>query len=121
MYELSILAHFSAAHRLREYQGDCERLHGHNWKVRVAVQSEALDDLGMVMDFRDIKKTVHRVLDEFDHAFLNELKRFETVNPTTENLARIVAEEVAAQLPEGVTLASVTAWESEGCSATYRP
>lgn len=121
MYELSITTHFAAAHRLREYHGDCENLHGHNWKVRVTAKSETLDDLGMAMDFRDLKRIVNGVLDPFDHAFLNDLDAFEAVNPTTENIARIVAEGVAAQLPEGVELESVTAWESENCSATYRP
>jgi len=121
MYELNIDTEFAAAHRLREYEGDCENLHGHNWKVRVALQAETLNPLGMVVDFREIKSILSSILDEFDHAFLNELERFEKVNPTTENIARTIADEVAARLPEGIRVAAVTAWESPRCSATYRP
>ena len=121
MYELTINTHFAAAHRLREYNGDCENLHGHNWEVRLVVQSDRLGKLGMVMDFRDLKGILKDVVEEFDHAYLNDLERFAEVNPTTENLARIICEEVGCRLPLGVELSSVTAWESRGCSATYRP
>ena len=121
MYELSIEARFSAAHRLRDYEGDCEKLHGHNWLLRVTVESGQLNRLGMVMDFRDLKARVRDILKEFDHAYLNDLERFGRENPTTENLARFVCEEVARRLPEGVRLKDVTAWETPGCGATYRP
>jgi len=121
MYEISLDADFAAAHCLRGYQGDCERLHGHNWRVRVTVEGARLDGLGMVMDFRDLKAALSGVLKEFDHVFLNDLERFREVNPTTENLARIIAEEIAARLPDGVRVAAVTAWESPRCRATYRP
>jgi len=121
MYEISVETEFSAAHRLREYDGDCENLHGHNWKVRVTLQADALNRLGMLMDFREIKSLVADVLDEYDHAFLNDLERFQKVNPTTENIARCVAEEMGGRLPEGIRVAAVTAWESARSSATYRP
>jgi len=121
MYELAIETHFAAAHCLRGYQGECERLHGHNWRIRVVVASDRLDDLGMVMDFKAIKRILDEVIGAFDHRHLNELACFREQNPTTENVARIIAEETAARLPEGVHIQAVSAWESEGCSATYRP
>ena len=121
MYEISIETEFAAAHRLRGYDGDCENLHGHNWRIRLALEGEALGRLGMLVDFREVKAVLSEVLDDFDHAFLNDLERFREVNPTTENIARTVAEEVMTRLPEGVRVAAVTAWESPRCSATYRP
>ena len=119
MFELSIHRDFAAAHNLRGYAGNCERLHGHNWKVEIVIRSEALDSLGMVIDFREVKKVADAVLEEFDHHYLNELARFQKRNPTTENIASVIFSEIAQKLPRGVSLAKVTVWESEGCSATY--
>ncbi len=119
IYELVIETDFAAAHRLREYDGDCERLHGHNWKVDIVVRAHRLNSLGMVMDFRDVKRLIREITDEFDHHFLNDLPAFESVNPTTENIARSVYEALAAKLPDGVTVAKVTAWESDHCGASY--
>jgi len=119
VYELVVEAGFAAAHRLREYDGNCERLHGHNWKVDVVLRGNALDKLGMVMDFRDAKRMIGEVLNTFDHRCLNDLEPFQTVNPTTENIARFIYHALAAKLPEGITVAKVTAWESEHCGATY--
>lgn len=110
---------FAAAHRLREYEGNCERLHGHNWKVAVVLRGEALDGLGMVIDFREAKRLVGAVLAEFDHTCLNDLEAFQDQNPTTENIARTCYEALAAQLPDGVSVAKVTAWESEHCGVSY--
>lgn len=121
MYEINLDADFAAAHRLRGYEGDCERLHGHNWRVRVTLESADLGPLGMVVDFREVKAVLADVLGEFDHAFLNDLDRFQTVNPTTENIARAICEDIAPRMPSGVRVAAVTAWESARYSATYRP
>lgn len=121
MYELTVESEFSAAHRLREYQGACEKLHGHNWRVKLIVQGERLNSLGMLMDFRDIKRILRGATDRFDHVFLNDLPEFQTQNPTTENAARIIAEEVGRQVPAGVRVRQVTVWESPRASATYIP
>lgn len=118
-YELLISADFAAAHRLREYDGNCERLHGHNWKVDVALRAEALDDLGMALDFREAKRLIGEVLDQFDHQYLNDVGAFRELNPTTENIARTVYQMLAAKLPDGVTVARVTAWESDNCGVSY--
>jgi len=119
MYELVFETDFAAAHFLREYRGKCERIHGHNWKVAVALRSPELDETGMVIDFHDAREIVSQVLGRLDHSFLNELEEFAEVNPTTENLARIIYREVAARLDGGVEVARVTCWESQGCSASY--
>ncbi len=110
---------FAAAHRLREYDGNCERLHGHNWKVEVALRGGELGRLGMLMDFREAKRLLAETLDPLDHRCLNDLAAFQSANPTTENIARMLYEALAARLPDGMAVARVTAWESDGCGATY--
>jgi len=118
-FELFVQTEFAAAHRLREYDGNCEHLHGHNWKVDVVLRANQLDALGMALDFRDAKRLIHEVLDGFDHEYLNELPPFREVNPTTENIARFIYHALEAKLPEGTAVAKVTAWESEKCGASY--
>jgi len=119
VYELVVHAGFAAAHRLREYHGDCENLHGHNWKLEVVLAAENLDKLGMVCDFRVIKRHLASVVKQLDHKYLNELEEFGERNPTTENVAAFVCRELVKLLPEPVRVARVTAWESDGCGATF--
>lgn len=119
MFELLIETDFSAAHNLREYKGQCERLHGHNWKVQVILKSEKLDKLGMVVDFREAKKIMGEIIDKFDHAYLNDLEDFKMLNPTTENLSKILYEKLKSTLPSGVKVERVTTWESDHCGAVY--
>jgi 6-pyruvoyltetrahydropterin/6-carboxytetrahydropterin synthase len=123
MYELKIITNFSAAHQLKEFKGPCEELHGHNWKIEVYVTSETLDSTGIAIDFRILKNHVKTVVDTLDHKFLNDLEPFTHQNPSSENVARYVAEEVT-RLLEGsevseVKVSRVTAWESENACATY--
>ncbi|NQT18635.1 MAG: 6-carboxytetrahydropterin synthase QueD [Planctomycetes bacterium] len=119
MYELLFKSHFAAAHNLRGYQGDCERLHGHNWRVDVALTADRLDRMGMVVDFREVKALVDGLLKELDHHYLNELPAFEETNPTTENVAEWIFKHMATHLPDGVKVHKVTAWESDNCGASY--
>ena len=118
-YELHIRTGFAAAHRLREYDGNCERLHGHNWQVDVILTAQALGPLGMALDFRDAKRRVAQVLDGFDHCYLNDLEPFRDQNPTTEHLARILYEALTETMPDGIAVAKVTAWESPDCGASF--
>jgi len=113
---------FSAAHSLREYGGNCENLHGHNWIVELVCQSETLDDIGMILDFRVLKKALSDVLDKLDHSFLNDLEPFKSANPSSENIARYIWNEVISRLPheKPVSLASVKVWENEDSWAEYR-
>jgi len=121
MYELRVQSHFSAAHALRQYAGDCERLHGHNWTVEVRLAAGELDRRGLAMDFREVKALLGEVLETLDHRFLNEVEPFRVDNPSTERIARYIYDALAPRLPAGVTLAEVTAWETPGCGASYRP
>jgi 6-pyruvoyltetrahydropterin/6-carboxytetrahydropterin synthase len=120
-YELLIQDWFSAAHNLRGYEGKCEKLHGHNWRVDVRLEGDRLDNQGMVLDFKEGKRILSEALEPFDHAYLNEVPPFDGLNPSSENLARVIAEAVAKRLPEGVRVAGVTTWESDRCAARYTP
>ncbi len=119
MYELVVQKTFAGAHNLRDYDGECEKLHGHNWKVEVTLRSEKLNELGMVMDFKDIKKTLKETLSRFDHSYLNELKEFNQENPTTENVSRIIYNDLSEKLPPEIFITRVKTWESENCAAAY--
>ena len=120
MYEATIETHFSSAHRLRQYNGECERLHGHNWNVSVTIASEKLNDLGMVIDFKELKGKTNRFMDRFDHQYLNEVSPFTELNPTTENIARYIFDELSKTINTGsIKVSKVTVWESPTCCASY--
>ncbi|MEE8573889.1 MAG: 6-carboxytetrahydropterin synthase QueD [Thermodesulfobacteriota bacterium] len=121
MYEITIETGFSAAHNLREYEGACERLHGHNWKVAVHVSSDSLDSLGMVVDFRVLRKEAAKVMERFDHRYLNEVPPFDTINPSAENIAKYVFDELSGVLNDGnVRVSLIRVWESAHAAAAYR-
>lgn len=119
MYTLRVTSQFAAAHQLRHYEGKCENLHGHNWRVDVDVASPTLDTIGMAMDFKTLKALIDEALDRFDHRLLNETPPFDRLNPTTENMARHLFETLGQRLPEPVKVVAVTCWESDRCGATY--
>ena len=121
MYKVTITDYFSGAHNLREYKGKCENLHGHNWKVEVTVTSKKLDNIGMVMDFKDLKKIVSNILSVLDHHYLNEISYFKQVNPTSENIAKFVYSQVQGKLtPKQLKVDTVRIWETAGSAAAYR-
>ena len=124
MYELDITREFSAAHMLKGYNGLCSNLHGHNWTVQVFVQAVTLDEIGIAADFTVIKRELTALLAQFDHKYLNELPEFKDINPTSENIARIIFEKLApavAKVGPGVTLDRIRVCESPTSGATYRP
>ncbi len=116
MYSIKVEADFSSAHNLRGYKGQCEDLHGHNWRVQVRLDSFMLDKIGMVEDFRIVKNELNRVLDKLDHKYLNKIPYFKKVNPTSEGISKYIYDCLKRKLPG---LSSVTVWESENCCATY--
>jgi len=120
-YELVVKAEFGAAHNLRRYKGRCERLHGHNWKLDVCLTGRRLDRDGLLLDFVQAKAIIKKVLDQYDHYYLNDRPPFDKLNPTSENIARVIAELVQKALPRRVRVSRVTAWESDRCGATYTP
>ncbi|MBP7836240.1 MAG: 6-carboxytetrahydropterin synthase QueD [Candidatus Omnitrophica bacterium] len=116
MYKIKIEGDFSSAHNLRGYKGKCEELHGHNWRVEVAVAGSKLDKIGMVMDFKCLKEKLHAILERLDHKYLNNIAYFKKVNPTSENIAKYIYDNLKNRIP---SLYSVTVWESDKASATY--
>lgn len=120
MYELKIEDSFAAAHNLRGYKGQCEELHGHNWKVEVVVRADRLDATGLAIDFQELKRATDDVLKGLDHTYLNDLPAFRENNPSSENIARYIFEELARHIErEGLWMHRVTAWESERACASY--
>lgn len=119
-YKMKIVTDFAAAHVLRGYPGPCSRLHGHNWKVEVEVVASKLDEIGMGMDFKDIKTETKQVIDAMDHRHLNELPPFTEVNPTAENIAAFIYTSLASKInDERVNVRAVTIWETERACVTY--
>ena len=119
MYELTINTNFAAAHNLRHYKGSCERLHGHNYEVEIAITSKSTDKLGMVIDFKKVKTILKKTLSEFDHHYLNELKWFKKENPSAEKIAETLYNLLAKRFGKGITLSYVKVWESADCAAKY--
>jgi 6-pyruvoyltetrahydropterin/6-carboxytetrahydropterin synthase len=120
MFVLKIVTDFASAHSLRDYPGDCARLHGHNWQVEVSVCSEVLDDSGIAIDFREIKKQTKLVVKRLDHQYLNEIKPFDVLNPTAENIAKYFFDEIALLIPnKDVKVKEVMIWETPRSAVTY--
>jgi len=120
MFVLKIVTDFASAHSLRDYPGDCARLHGHNWQVEVSVCSQVLDDSGIVIDFREIKKQTKLVVKRLDHQYLNEIKPFDVLNPTAENIAKYFFEEIDILINnQDVKVKEVTIWETPRSAVTY--
>jgi 6-pyruvoyltetrahydropterin/6-carboxytetrahydropterin synthase len=120
MFVLKIVTDFASAHSLRNYPGDCSRLHGHNWGVEVMVFSNKLDETGIAIDFREIKKQTKVVAKRLDHQYLNEIKPFDALNPTAENIAKYFFDEVGLLINnQDVKVKEVTIWETPRASVTY--
>ncbi len=120
MFDIFIETHFAGAHHLREYPGNCEKPHGHNWKVKVTVRAMQLDTLGMGIDFKVLKKTVNAVVDELDHRDLNEHPAFISQNPSSENISVYLFDQLKPSLNhERYQLHSVTVYETETSGLTY--
>jgi 6-pyruvoyltetrahydropterin/6-carboxytetrahydropterin synthase len=123
MFEVTIEETFAAGHALRNYRGKCENVHGHNYRCQVTVEGAELDSIGLLVDFVELKTTVHAVLDRLDHQWLNDFPPFNVLNPSAENMARYIYEQVVEGLKphEGVRVAAVKLWETDTASAVYRP
>jgi 6-pyruvoyltetrahydropterin/6-carboxytetrahydropterin synthase len=124
VYEVSKDFLFSAAHQIRFHGGKCERLHGHNWRIRVHVQASQLNKIGMVVDFADLQKAVAEIGVRFDHQNVNEIPPFDQLNTTAELIAKFFHDEMTARLAATeagrVTVARVDVWENDGSLASYR-
>lgn len=120
MFEICVEHTFAAAHALRNYRGKCENVHGHNYRVQVAIEGAELDENGLLHDFADLKHRLRETSAYLDHQFLNELKPFDKLNPSAENLARFICEEMQKDL-KGASISWVRVWETDTSAATYRP
>jgi 6-pyruvoyltetrahydropterin/6-carboxytetrahydropterin synthase len=122
MFEVSVEQTFAAGHALRDYKGKCENVHGHNFKVRVVIEGEKLDDTGLLVDFLDVKSAMQTIIDRLDHVFLNEVAPFDVKNPSAENIAEYFFTEMRRSLksPVPVRVREVKIWETDIQSATYR-
>jgi 6-pyruvoyltetrahydropterin/6-carboxytetrahydropterin synthase len=121
MFEVSVEETFAAGHALRGYRGKCENVHGHNYRVELTIVGEELDKIGLLVDFVEVKRLIHGVVDRLDHRFINDLAPFDEINPSAENIAKYFYDEIAAHLPGPVRLGQVKIWETDITSATYRP
>ena len=120
MFDLTVELQFSAAHQLRGYKGKCEAMHGHNWRIQVTVSSDKLNDIGMVIDFHELKELTNEIILPLDHSFLNEVFPFTEINPSSENIAKWIYESIRKKIKEkNCNISSITVWENETSSATY--
>ncbi len=120
MFEVRVEKTIAAAHRLFDYNGPCENMHGHNYRIEVAYSGTDLDRFGMLVDFTDIKRAFHAVLDTLDHTYLNDLPAFQGVSPSAENIAAHIFKEMDKTPFDRAALSSVSVWETPTQVATYR-
>ncbi len=120
MYRISVEAHFDAAHFLRGYQGKCEAVHGHRYRVVARVSAAEVNDIGLAYDFTELKAKLKAIIERFDHILLNDMPPFDKINPSAENIARTIYGEIKPQLKETpVALSGVAVWESPDSGVEY--
>ncbi|HAD04863.1 MAG: 6-carboxytetrahydropterin synthase QueD [Desulfuromonadales bacterium GWD2_61_12] len=120
MFHLTVHTFFAAAHNLINYQGDCENLHGHNWKVEVTVGAQELDKAGLGIDFKILKSTLRTLLETLDHKHLNQVPPFDVISPSSENIARFLFDRLSDQLNNAnIAVEKVNVWESDYACASY--
>ncbi len=122
MYEISVEKHFDAAHFLRGYQGKCEALHGHRFRVVVRVSASKLDEIGIAYDFVELKQYLGEILSRFDHTCLNDVPPFDKINPSSENIAATIYSELQPKLAGApVSISGIEVWESPQAGIAYSP
>jgi 6-pyruvoyltetrahydropterin/6-carboxytetrahydropterin synthase len=119
MFKIKIRDSFSSAHMLRGYRGDCERLHGHNYRIEVVIESDTLNDIGILSDFREVKQALKEVIKPLDHQLLNELPEFASSNPSAENIALLIYKNLKPLIQPPARLLEIEVWENDNCSACY--
>jgi 6-pyruvoyltetrahydropterin/6-carboxytetrahydropterin synthase len=120
MFEVRQETTVAAAHQLRLSPGEGERLHGHNWRIVAVIRCRELDSRGMVVDFNDLGAELRRLVEPYEHVFLNEVAPYDDINPTAENIARVVAEALGAKIDDArVRVHRVEVWETDTCGAVF--
>ncbi len=121
MYRVSVEQHFDAAHYLRDYHGKCENLHGHRFKVVVSLKATKLNEIGLAYDFVELKQHLGEILTQFDHTCLNDVPPFDKLNPSSENIAAAIYDQLKRHFSGEVSLSSVEVWESPQSCVRYSP
>lgn len=116
MYEIKTQLSFSAAHHLLNYEGECEKQHGHNWKVEAFVKGETLDKSNILIDYKVLKRELKAVLEYLDHQDINELPEFKGESPSSELLASFIYYRLKEKI---VQLERISVWETETSCASY--
>lgn len=119
---LKVKTDFSAAHSLRGYQGDCARIHGHNWNIEAEIFTAGLNEIGIGVDFKEIKAALKEILAPYDHQYINEIEPFDKINPTAENLSQYIYKKLSEQVNSidgKIKLNSITIWETARSSVRY--
>ena len=120
IYELYVKTHFSAAHQLKGYPGDCAKIHGHNWIIEVFVKCTELNNIDIGIDFRDIKHAMKEVVKDLDHTNLSELSFFKNKNPSSEIIAKYLYQKLANELDsDTVKISKIKVSETPGAGAFY--
>jgi len=121
MYQVSVEGHFDAAHYLRDYGGKCENVHGHRFKVVVSLRATKLNEIGLAYDFVELKRHLSEVLSRFDHTSLNDVPPFDKINPSSENIAVTIYDQLKGRFSGGAKLSGVEVWESPHSCVNYSP
>ncbi len=120
MYEVTVTTTISASHHLRGYNGKCENAHGHNYKLEATVRTDKIDNTGLALDFGVLRERLNEVTDKFDHTDLNKTDEFKEINPSSENVARVIYKQLQTTIKEiHVQLISVRVCETEGSCVIY--
>lgn len=123
MYKITASVHFDAAHYLKDYPGKCAEIHGHRWVVGIQISGEELNEIGILIDFNDIKQYLREVTEKLDHRLINEVQPFDRINPTAENMARYIYESVKEKLSKdfpGLKIDFVEVCETPQAKAVYQ-
>lgn len=121
MFEITVATHIDSAHLLHGYQGKCSNIHGHTWRVEVTLKGAQLNEIGLLIDFNEVKMVIKEVTAAFDHKLINDIEPFDQVNPSSENLAKYFFHEIKNGLSpyEGVFVVKVLVAESRDTSSVY--
>jgi 6-pyruvoyltetrahydropterin/6-carboxytetrahydropterin synthase len=120
MFKLIVKKEFSSAHILHGHPGNCKRMHGHNWLVEAEVEGDNTNEIGMVIDFKDIKNNLKEIISNLDHQFLNDLEPFINENPTAENISKYIYKELSNNInTDNIKVSKIKLWETSNSAVTY--
>ena len=120
MFKLIVKKEFSAAHILHGHPGDCKRMHGHNWLVEAEVRGSNTNEIGMVIDFKDIKNNLQDIIGKLDHQYLNDIEPFTNENPTAENISKYIYKELSKNInTDNIKVSQIKLWETSNSAVTY--